>query len=117
MREVIRSGIPWRPLPAGVQCKGYADLIFLVTGLFYPVTDFIRAKDDVEPQIEIWSALREDILAKHMNLQPLSRPAAWWRLEDREPHYEGEDEVEYFERLNLLSGREQELGRNKIGNV
>ena len=96
MREVIRSGIPWRPLPAGVQCKGYAHLIFLVTGLFYPVTDFIRAKDDHDAQIEIWSALRDDILEKHINLQPLSRPAAWWRLEDREPRCEGEGEAKYL---------------------
>lgn len=105
LRQAINRGIPWHPPPVGVPCRGYADLIFLVDGLFYPITDYI-AKDDRATQAEIWSALREDIIAQHIKHSPGSRTAAWWRLEDREPREKGEDERDYLKRLNLLTQTE-----------
>jgi hypothetical protein len=66
LRVMVLAGIPWRQPERGEFGKsgGYSDLIYIVTGHYYPVCDFIRAKDDYETIGEIWSELREDILCR-----------------------------------------------------
>jgi hypothetical protein len=84
LREAINAGIPWI-IPSRPPTRGYADLIYIVEGLYYgPVCDFIRSKDDCETLMAIWSELREDILRQHIKHRPGTRPWAWWKLEDRE---------------------------------
>jgi hypothetical protein len=83
LRTAIHNGVPWRQ--SDTPMAGYADLIYLVTGAFYAVTNFIRSSDDLETAKELWWHLRDDILAEHIAREPGSRPWAWWALEDREP--------------------------------
>lgn len=85
LRQNILAGIPWRQpekAKAGEEA-GYADLVFLVTGLYYPITDFIHGKDDAEAIITLWSELREDVLQQHAKLKKPGKPWAWSHLEDR----------------------------------
>jgi hypothetical protein len=83
LKAAIHNGVPWEQPQTHVV--GYADLIYLVTGLFYAVTNFIRSSDDLDAAKEIWWHIREDIIAEHIARSPGSRPWAWWALEDREP--------------------------------
>jgi hypothetical protein len=121
LRKMVLAGIPWVQPPMGSPARGYADLIFIVTGLYYPVCDFIHGKDDTEALVAIWSELREDIIDQHIKHQPRSRPWAWWR-EDREQRRvvaidkkmlacnEGriyESEHDYLKRLSLLTPEEK----------
>jgi hypothetical protein len=121
LREAIAAGIPWT-IPTNPPTRGYADLIFLVEGLYYPICDFIHSTDDIENIIAIWSEIREDCLREHIARRPGSRPAAWWRFEDREPRRvveidekmracnDGkilESEEEYLERHGLLRKKER----------
>jgi hypothetical protein len=85
LRKNVRAGIPWRqPEKVEGEERGYADLIYLTTGRFYPIIDFIRGKDDRETIFALWEALREDILEQHAKHgEPDSMPWAWSNLEDR----------------------------------
>jgi hypothetical protein len=124
MRVMVLAGVPWRQPERDEFGKsaGYADLIYLVTGHYYPICDFIRSKDDYETIGELWSGLREDILIEHIKRKPGTRPWAWWRCEDREQRKviridkkmlscdEGrvyETEFDYLERLRLLTAKEK----------
>jgi hypothetical protein len=126
LREAITAGIPWITGKTPERGRGYADLIYIVEGLYYPICDFIHGKDDTEALMIIWSELREDILREHIKHRPGSRPWAWWKLEDREqrrvlemdPHMLAckeskilESETEYLERLGLLRKKEREALR------
>ena len=61
------------------------DLLGLVTGLWYPLCDFVDPEDNGEAQRFLWGELREDIMREHLKRPPGSRPWGWWALEDREP--------------------------------
>jgi hypothetical protein len=129
LTESIEQGVPWVP-GQGSLARGYADLIFLVKGLFYPICDFIpsirtsagRPTADRDSAVDLWAGLRESILVEHIRHRPGSRPWAWWNLEDREPqrvigidelmvpHNGGkilEDEEVYLRRHKLLSREEK----------
>jgi hypothetical protein len=83
LRTVIRAGVPWRPPEK--YMRGYADLLFLITGFFYRVTDFIPSSDDLETARELWSHIRQDAVEEHAKHKPHSRPWGFYALEDREP--------------------------------
>jgi hypothetical protein len=85
LRENVLAGIPHRQPRAKGEERGYADLIYLSNGHFYPVTDFIKTPDDQETAFELWAALREEMILSHIERQPRSRPWAFYALEDREP--------------------------------
>jgi hypothetical protein len=85
LRESIGAGIPHRQPQSQREERGYADLIYLSTGRFYSVTDFIKTRDDRETALELWAALREDLILGHIERQPRTRPWAFYALEDREP--------------------------------
>lgn len=123
LREAIHNDIPWK-IPVKPPARGYGDLIFLVSGRYYGICcDFIRAEDDTEALMGLWSELRTDILKKHIEHRPGTRPWAWWHVEDREQRrvvkidekmaacnggliYESEEE--YLDRLGLLRKKERE---------
>ena len=84
LRENVRDGIPFHQPQSTYQERGYADLIFLSTGLFYAITDFITSRDDRETALELWAGLREDMIENHVVHKPLTRPWAFYALEDRE---------------------------------
>ena len=117
LREAMAAGVPWITGKMPERGRGYADLIFLVEGLYYPVCDFIHGKDDIETIITLWGELREDCLREHIARRPGTRPAAWWRFEDREQRRVVDDgkilesEEEYLDRLGLLRKKEREALR------
>jgi hypothetical protein len=82
LKAAIRTGGPTGP---GPHSKGYADLIYLRTGLYYAVCDFIHSSDDLENAVNLWWQVRDDVLAEHIQREPLTRPWAFYALEDREP--------------------------------
>jgi hypothetical protein len=100
--EGVRAGLPHRQPQSQREERGYADLIYLSSGRFYPVTDFIKTRDDRETALELWAALREELILAHIEREPRSRPWAWWHLEERELRREGETEASYLKRLRLL---------------
>jgi len=109
LRKQIAAGVPWEQ-PTG-DCRGYADLLFLVKGLFYPLTDFLHDKYDHETLIELWAELREDILREHIVRVPGTRPYAWWR-EDRAMRRNGETQLAYLVRHKLISASEKKAAKN-----
>jgi hypothetical protein len=84
LRENVRDGIPFHQPQSTYQERGYADLIFLSTGAFYAVTDFITTRDDREMALELWGALREEMILNHVKHKPQTRPWSFYALEDRE---------------------------------
>ena len=116
MRTAIAAGVPWNQ-PIG-DCRGYADLIYLVTGLYYPVCDFIHGKTDIETASEIWWELREAIMEEHIKRNPLTRPWAFYNLEEREPLGSPlrcrEDQARYLKRHKLISLEEKKAARAKV---
>jgi hypothetical protein len=111
LRQNILDGIPFHQPKTVYEQKGYADLIYLSTGRFYAVTDFIETRDDRETALELWAALREEMIVSHIQRQPRSRPWAWWALEDREPRRKDESEASYLKRLRLLLPEEKTAKR------
>ena len=49
LREAMAAGVPWIYRQDARGRARYADLIFLVEGLYYPVCDFIHGKDESKP--------------------------------------------------------------------
>jgi hypothetical protein len=127
LRQSVLNGIPFHQPETIHQNLGYADLIYLSTGRFYSVTDFIKTRghpkslstDDYEARetaLELWAALREEMILNHIEHQPRSRPWAWWHLEDREPRRKDESESEYLKRLRLLLPGEKKEVNEKCQN-
>src|SRR5262245_54318066 len=81
LKAAIRTGGPTEPEQ---HFKGYADLIYLRMGLFYDVCDFIHSSDDRENAVNLWWQVRDDNLTKRIQREPLTRPWAFYALEDRE---------------------------------
>jgi hypothetical protein len=129
LRTAIAAGCPWDH-NARPPAKGFADLIYLVRGLFYSIADYIeftrsevgKAIPSRESAVALWEGLREDILAEHIKHSPGTRPFSWWNFEDREPrrvvgiddlmvpHNGGkilEDETDYLKRFKLLNELEK----------
>jgi hypothetical protein len=85
LRQNIFAGLPHRQPQTPDEQLGYADLIYLQSGLYYPVCNFIHDKNDVETLNDLWWNLREDLLTQHIKRHPGTRCWAWWHLEqDRE---------------------------------
>lgn len=81
LQESVHRGIPW---VSGSQARGYSDLLYLVRGHLY-LPEFIRDNGDLETMTELWWNLRDTILEQHIQREPLTRPWAFYALEDREP--------------------------------
>ncbi|MEW5772478.1 MAG: hypothetical protein AB1916_03040 [Thermodesulfobacteriota bacterium] len=57
---------------------------------------------------EMWAAMREEIMASWVRERPGTRPWAWWTFTAPEDRPEGEPELAYLRRHNLLTAGERE---------
>ena len=87
LHKNILAGVPWRPPQAPGEELAYGDLIYLTSGHHYGsiACNFILQPDDIAMAVNLWSDLRELVIAGHVKHHSASRPWAWWGLEDREP--------------------------------
>jgi hypothetical protein len=62
-----------------------------------------------EKDLPAWGDVRDELLPQWIREHPGTRPFAWWEQEAPEPRREGEAELDYLMRHNLLMKTEQKL--------
>lgn len=55
-----------------------------------------------------WHAMRDEVMAEHLEELPGTRPLSWWMREAPEPLGDDESQFDYLARLGLLTEDERD---------